>query len=34
MYRTAGAKLVFNQTDMGVLVAEVEAELQALRGTS
>jgi oligoendopeptidase F len=34
MYRTAGAKLVFNETDMGVLVAEVEAELQALRGTS
>jgi oligoendopeptidase F len=34
MDRTAGAKLVFNQTDMGVLVSEVEAELQALRGTS
>jgi oligoendopeptidase F len=34
MYRTAGAKLVFNETDMGVLVAEVEAELQALRGTT
>jgi hypothetical protein len=28
------ASRVFNETDMGVLVAEVEAELQALRGTS
>jgi oligoendopeptidase F len=34
MYRTAGAKLVFNEQDMGELVALVEAELQALRGTS
>jgi oligoendopeptidase F len=34
MYRTAGAKLVFNERDMGELVAVVEAELQALRGTT
>ena len=31
MYRTAGAKLVFNSQDMGELVSFVETELQRLR---
>jgi oligoendopeptidase F len=31
MYRAAGAKLVFNERDMGELVAQVESELDALR---
>ena len=34
MYRTAGARLVFNEKDMGELVADVETELQMLRATS
>ena len=34
MYRTAGAKLVFNERDMGELVALVETELDRLRSTS
>jgi oligoendopeptidase F len=33
MYRAAGAKLVFNEKDMGELVSVVESELSALRGT-
>ena len=32
MYRTAGAKLVFNAQDMGELVTLVESELEKLRG--
>ena len=32
MYRTAGAKLIFNEQDMGELVAFVETELEKLRG--
>jgi oligoendopeptidase F len=31
MYRTAGARLVFNERDMGELVALVESELERLR---
>ena len=33
MYRTAGAKLVFNAQDMGELVTLVESELEKLRGS-
>ena len=33
MYRTAGAKLIFNERDMGELVALVESELDRLRST-
>jgi oligoendopeptidase F len=32
MYRTAGAKLIFNEQDMGELVSLVETELEKLRG--
>ena len=32
MYRTAGAKLIFNAQDMGELVSLVESELEKLRG--
>jgi oligoendopeptidase F len=32
MYRTAGAKLIFNAHDMGELVSLVESELEKLRG--
>lgn len=34
MYRAAGAKLVFNEQDMGELVAAVESELARLRRTT
>jgi oligoendopeptidase F len=32
MYRTAGAKLIFNAQEMGELVSLVESELEKLRG--
>jgi hypothetical protein len=34
MYRTAGAKLVFNARDMGELVTLVESQLDRLRQAS
>jgi len=34
MYRAAGAKLVFNESDMGELVSLVESELNAIRNAS
>jgi oligoendopeptidase F len=34
MYRTAGARLVFNESDMGALVTFVEQELERLRAGS
>ena len=34
MYRAAGAKLVFNERDMGELVSLVESELNTIRNAS